>query len=164
MTRPPKRAVLEVWVGDKQDPQLRSCLESPTDSEIVEQLKLLPGGNQISAIELHISKTHYIAVGGSEKEGFHALYHEFSRAGEWETIRDDLPVDLAARLLTAYRDQAEGWKELVEWKRCAMTSVLERQREDRDAQKIASWVTKAVGFVVGFFDGRSKRSKQARRK
>ena len=69
-------------MGDKQNPQLLNCLESLTDGEITEQLQLLPGGDQISTIELHISKTHHIAVAGSIAEGFHARYREFSRAGE----------------------------------------------------------------------------------
>src|ERR1051325_1313359 len=102
MNRRTKRALLQVWVGERQNPKLLNCLESPTDAEILEQLQRLPGGDQISALELHISKTHHIAVGGSVSEGLYARYHEFSRAGEWETARDDLSVELAAKLLAAY--------------------------------------------------------------
>lgn len=151
-------------MGDKRSPQLTNSLESPTDTEIIEQLTLLPGGEQVSAIELHISKTHHIAVAGSEKEGFHALYHEFSSAGEWETIRDDLPTELAAQLLINYRDRTEDWKRLVEWRRLSVTDALEQQREQEDAQKLVLWITKAVGFAIGVLNVGSKPSRKRRPK
>src|SRR5207302_6821858 len=131
MNRKPRRAILEVWVGDKQNPQLLNCLESLTDGEITEQLQLLPGGDQISTIELHISKTHHIAVAGSIAEGFHARYREFSRAGEWETVRDDVPLESAANLVTSYRDQLHDWKRLVEWKRRPITGELEQRQDEK---------------------------------
>jgi hypothetical protein len=39
-----KRAILEVWIGDRANPELKNRLESPTDSEIQNELKALPGG------------------------------------------------------------------------------------------------------------------------
>jgi DNA-binding transcriptional ArsR family regulator len=137
MNRRPKRALLQVWVGQRQNPQLLDCLESPTDAEILDQLQRLPGGDQISTVELHISKTHHIAVGGSVSEGFYARYHEFSRAGEWESVRDDLSVELAAKLVAAYRDQASDWKKVVDWKRRTMTSDLEDARKEREFRESA---------------------------
>lgn len=164
MSRKPKRAVLEVWLGDKQNPQLRNCFESPTDAEIIEQLNLLPGGDQISSIELHISKTHHIAVGGSVKEGFHARYHEFSRAGEWESVRDDLSLESAANLVASYLDQIKDWKQLIKWKRRAIAPELRRERDEHDAQKIALWFAKGVAFVIGFLFPNSTRLNKRRRR
>ena len=160
MNRRRKRALLQVWVGDKKNPQLVNCLESPTDAEILEELQRLPGGDQISALELYISKTHHIAVGGSLREGFYARYHEFSRAGEWETARDDLPVDVAAKLVAAYRDQDANWKNLVEWSRRAMAAELEQARHERDFRDSALVIRKAVAFLQGFFGSRPKRRRK----
>jgi hypothetical protein len=164
MRRTPKRAVLKTWVGNRQNPQLVNCLESPINAEITEQLKLLPGGDQVSAVELHISKTHYIALGGSVTEGFYARYHEFSRAGEWETVRDDLSLESAANLVACYRDQTDDWKQLVQWKRRSITDELQQQRHDHEARKIALSVTKVIGFLIGFLRGGRKSSRKSRRK
>jgi hypothetical protein len=164
MNAKPRRTVLEVWMGDRKNPQLVNCLESPTDGEIAEQLKLLPGGDQISTIELHISKTHHIAIGGSVTEGFYARYREFSRAGEWETVRDDLSLESAANLIASYRDQIQDWKRLAQWKRRAVTDELQQQRSDQEAEKMALWLGKAVAFFMGFFKADSKSSRKSRRK
>jgi hypothetical protein len=164
MSRRPRRAVLEVWIGDKRNPELTNRLESPTDTEILEHLKVLPGGDQVSSVELHVSKTHYIAVGGSETEGFYARYHEFSRAGEWESVRDDLSLESAANLVASYRDQIQDWKRLVDWKRRAITGELQQQRDDHETRKMALWFAKGVAFFVGFFDAGSKSSRKSRRK
>jgi hypothetical protein len=145
-----KRATLEVWAGDKTQPELKNCLESPTNQEIEEELRLLPGGDQISTLEINVSKTHWIALGGSVDEGFHARYHEFSRAGEWESVREDLPLDVASRLLCSYRDQNPEWKNLIEWQRRAITPVLEKEREEQENREIISWFGKALDFAAGF--------------
>jgi len=164
MKRKSKRAVLQVWVGDRQNPRLVNCLESPTDDEITEQLKLLPGGDQISTLELHISKTHYIAIGGSVTEGFYARYHEFSRAGESETVRDDLSLESAANLAAAYRDQTEDWKQLVRWERRSIRNELQQQRDEQDARTVALRIAKGVAFLTGFFVAGRKSSRKSRRK
>ncbi len=164
MNAKPRRTVLEVWVGDRKNPQLLNCLESPADGEITEQLKLLPGGDQISTVELHISKTHHIAIGGSVAEGFYARYREFSRAGEWETMCDDLSLDSATNLLISYRDQIRDWKRLVEWKRRAITDKLHQQRDEHETQKLTLWFAKGVAFFMGFLDTGSKSSGKSRRK
>jgi hypothetical protein len=157
-----KRAILEVWLGDKRDPQLKNRLECPTNSEIENELRLLPGGKQISSVEIHISKTHYIAVGGSQAEGFDVRYHEFSRAGEWEGVRDDISLGLTTKLLCSYRDQHPEWKNLIEWQRRPISALLEKQREDREIREILGWFGKAVGFTLGLFDAFGNRSRRTR--
>jgi hypothetical protein len=156
MNRRGKRALLQVWVGERENPQLLNCLECPTEVEILEQLRRLPGGDQVSALELHISKTHHIAVGGSIAEGFYARYHEFSRAGEWETVRDDLPVELAAKLVATYQDQVSDWKHLVDWKRRTVTSGLQEARQRREFRESALTIGKIAAFLLGFFGSRPK--------
>lgn len=164
MIRQPRRTVLEVWVGDKHSPALINCLESPSDEEIEEQLKLLPGGDQVSSVELHISKTQHIAVGGSPNEGFYARYHEFSRAGEWQTPREDLSLQATVELLRSYRDQTPTWKQLVEWQRRPLGEQLKQQRREHDLREDALWCTKAAAFVAGFFGIGSSSSRRTRPK
>jgi hypothetical protein len=149
---PDKRTILEVWVGERQEPKLVNCLESPTDEEINEQLRLLPGGDQISSIEVHVSKTHFLAVGGSVTEGFSAKYREFSRTGEWESVREDLPFEVIRTLLRQYRDQKPAWKGLVGWQRRSVTDVLEANRKDRETTRLVSWIAKVIGFGLGVGD------------
>lgn len=158
-----KRAILEVWIGDKGEPQLKNRLECPTNSEIENELRLLPGGEQISSLEIHISKTHYIAVGGSQGEGFEVRNHEFSRAGEWESVRDDISLDLTTKLLSSYRDQHPEWRNLIEWQRRPISALVEKQREDREIRQILGWFSKAVGFTLGLFDAFGNRPRRTRR-
>ena len=160
-----KRAILEVWIGDKVNPELKNCLESPTDSEIQDELKSLPGGDQISAVELKISKTHWITVGGSLNEGFHARYHEFSRAGEWESVREDLSFELASQLLSNYRDQNRDWKNLIQWQRRSIARNLSKEKQDREINEILGWFGKAAAFAVGAYGalrGGTKEKKRGR--
>jgi hypothetical protein len=158
-----KRAILEVWIGDKAEPELKNCLESPTDSEIKDELKSLPGGDQISALELKISKTHWIAIGGSVNEGFNARYHEFSRAGEWESIREDLPLELASQLLSNYRDQNTNWKNLIQWQRRPIAPVHSKEKEDREISEILGWFGKAAAFALGVYDAVRNGAKEKKR-
>ncbi len=167
MARQSRRAVLEVWVGDKHSPARINCLESPSDEEIEEQLKVSPGGDQVSSIEVHISKTHHIAVGGSTHEGFYARYREFSRAGEWQTPREDLSLQATVELLKSYRDQTPTWKQLVEWQRRPVGEPLKHQRCEHELREGALWLTKGTAFVAGLFgigSGSGRRTKPKTRK
>jgi len=164
MVRQSKRTKLEVWVGNKESPTLINLLESPNDEEIEKQLKLLPGGDQVSSVELHISKTHHIAVGGSTNEGFYARYREFSRAGEWQTPREDLSLQVTVQLLTSYRDQTPTWKQLVEWQRRPIGEELERRRHEYELEEGALWFAKVAAFVAGFFGIGSRGSRRAKPK
>jgi hypothetical protein len=83
---------------------------------------------------------------------------------EIDRFRRDLPTELAAQLLINYRDRTVDWKRLVEWRRLSVTDALKQQREHEDTQKLALWVTKAVGFVIGFLRAGREGSRTSRRR
>lgn len=156
--RASKRIQLQTWTGPKEQPNLVNCIEQPSDEEIRSELSALPGGEQVSAVELRLSKTHHMAAAGSTAEGFYIRYEEFSSAGRWESCDDELPLDTACRVVVEYRNGSAGWRDHIAWQRCSMKPELAREKERRDTRDATSIVLKAVGFVSGFIDaGRKKR-------
>lgn len=112
-----KRIQLKAWVGPRNAPRMTAWIEQPTDDEIRAELLALPGGEQISSVEIRISKTHEMAMAGSVSEGFYVRYEEYSAAGRWEAVDNEIPLDLACRILTEYRDGADTWRKLTSWRR-----------------------------------------------
>jgi|GEM_PF-3613960 len=106
---------------------MTNCIEQPTDAEIREELVSLPGGDQVSSVELRVTKTHYMAMAGSVREGFYARYEEFSEAGRWEATNHELSLDLATRILSEYRDGTETWHSLTMWQRCSIKPLLNKR-------------------------------------
>jgi hypothetical protein len=152
-----RRTQLQTWSGPRGAEKMTNCIEQPSDEEVRKELVSLPGGDQISCIELAISKTHHMALAGSVREGFYARHEEYSAAGRWESSDDDLPLDTACRLLSGYRDGIDTWRNLVKWQRCSIKPALTQQHEARQLHDATNVVTKVIGFVWGFMDGFRKK-------
>lgn len=152
-----KRTQLQTWVGPRSGPTMTNCIEMPTDDEIQAELSSLPGGDCISSVRLCISKTHYMGLGGSLREGFSAMHEEHSAAGLWETIDEEISLQLATRLLSEYRDETNTWRGLVAWRRCSFKPTLKKRQAQAEADRLKVSAMKAAAFVTGFLDGFRKK-------
>jgi len=115
------RTLLLTCVGDA----VSSRLQNPSNQEIEKQLLSIPGGRQISCIELHRSKGLFITAAGSVAEGFLVKHREFSEAGDWECPNHQLDIKVTINIIASYADGDDKWRELVDWRRCQPKKIEE---------------------------------------
>jgi hypothetical protein len=151
-----KRKQLRTWIGPHGSERLVNCIENPSDEEILDELTGLPGGDQISCINLRISQTDHMSMAGSVDESFYLCYQEFSEAGKYESPDSNVPLALAMKIIVSYRDGNDYWHTAIKWRRVKIESHLADLNEEREIRECRRFVARAVGFLWGLFDGSKK--------
>ena len=152
----PKRRQLSTWIGARGSERLVNHMENPTNDEIRTELESLPGGDQISCIELRLSKTDYIEAGGSTEEGFYIRFQEYSEGGQYEAKDKEITLDETAKLLQDFQNRNEDWRSAVEWRRIEIKNQLSDLSEQRELDEENLMITKVGAFIKGFLDGMKK--------
>ena len=152
-----KRKQLNTYVGPRGSERLVNCIENPSVEEIMEELMSLPGGKQISFVEILTSKTDYIAAAGSVGENFYLRFQEFSEGGQHESPNGDIPLDEAMKIIVSYCEGTDYWRSALKWRRVKIKAKLERLNEEREINESTKIVAGVVGFIGGLFGGTKKK-------
>lgn len=105
---------LSRWTGEEEAlPTLR--VMGPTDKMLREQLATLPGGKQLSVIELYPRSAEYFAVNGAANEGFAFHYLDRVTGESSHSKQEDFSLADALNIAVQFCEHPEGWGKLVEW-------------------------------------------------
>ena len=151
-----KRKQLNTYVGPRGSERLVNCIENPSAEEILEELMSLPGGKQISCVEILISNTDHISISGSVSEKFYIRFQEFSEAGQYESPDGDIPLEVAMKIIVSYIEGSDFWRSALNWQRLKIKSKLEKLNEEREINEATKILVGVVGFIGGFFGGSKK--------
>ena len=107
-------------------------LQGPTDSEIADSVRSLPGGVP-SFVILTKGKNDFMQAGGSKSEAFQLEYQEISRDGHWEHEESgNVPEQIVVQALQWYAQDDARWRTNLKWRRL---SRAERQAKNQTAWK-----------------------------
>ena len=117
-----RKSLLLTWIGPEPG-ELVSRLQNPSDPEIQHQLSSLPGGEQISCVQLFQSKQLHMDAAGSVSEGFYFQHVEYSDVGRWDCADNHITLEKAVQLLSSYANDDDRWREMIDWRRYDPTLV-----------------------------------------
>jgi len=101
--------------AEKEELHPKQAIMGPTDAEVEEQLSLLPGGDQLSVVELFPRSDEYLSVFGAVDEGFTFRYDDKTTGCTMESAEDGLPLAETLKLVRNVLAAPDEWESLVKW-------------------------------------------------
>lgn len=112
--QPSLYAWFNLWTGQKQEAPTASGMGA-TAERLEGLLTQLPGGNQLSSLDLHRSSEERLTIAGSIAEGFAFQRLDSSGSGyEYSATSDHSPAETLA-LASAFLEGDEDWDSDLKW-------------------------------------------------